>query len=117
MDEVDCKLSISFSFPFVCLLACLFASCLLVCFLVCLFASLLSCLLNCLCFLFVCLFVCLFVVFGSLPPPMHSEEAMRMELEQLRKRVAYLEHQLILKKQPQPLKFNVSDKIYLVKDL
>ncbi len=45
---------------------------------------------------------------GSTPPSMHDEDAMRMELEQLKKRVAYLENQLVLKKPPEPLSFSVS---------
>lgn len=40
--------------------------------------------------------------------PEQAEDAMRNELEVLKKRVAFLEHQLVLKKAPKPLSFSVS---------
>ncbi len=39
-----------------------------------------------------------------------SEEVIRTELEELKKRVAYLEHQLVLREPPKPLNFSVRNR-------
>lgn len=54
----------------------------------------------------VCTVFLLYIVFSE---QQRHEDGMRRELEDLKRKVAYLEKQLLLKKQPEPLKFNVSD--------